>query len=103
MQIVTGKHLPRRTFVRGMGAAMALPFLDSMIPALRGTKAAALGLDSTRLVCIEQVHGAAGCSEWGSQQYLWAPAEVGSSFDLSPSSLLPLDAYRDTLTIVSNT
>ena len=49
------------------------------------------------------VHGAAGCSEWGAEQLLWAPAEVGRSYDLSPGSLLPLDPYRDTLTIVSNT
>ena len=32
--IVTSKHLPRRTFLRGVGAALALPMLDSMIPAL---------------------------------------------------------------------
>ena len=33
--IITKKHLPRRTFLRGLaGAAIALPFLDSMVPAL---------------------------------------------------------------------
>ena len=32
--IVTGKSLPRRTFLRGAGAALALPFLDAMVPAL---------------------------------------------------------------------
>jgi hypothetical protein len=101
MHIVTRKHLPRRTFVRGMGASMALPFLDAMVPALgwRGAERAV----RTRLVCIEQVHGAAGCSEWGAQQNLWAPAAVGRDFDLEPSSLLPLDPWRETLTIVSNT
>jgi hypothetical protein len=102
MHIVTGKHLPRRTFVRGMGAAMALPFLDAMVPALKSHRTVP-GLERTRLVCIEQVHGAAGCSQWGSEQLLWSPATVGREYDLSPSSLFPLDGYRDTLTILSNT
>src|SRR5688500_10498799 len=101
MQIVTRKHLPRRTFVRGMGATLGLPFLDAMVPALGSSTPARVG--RTRLVCIEQVHGAAGCSEWGAQQNLWAPAAVGRDFDLEVSSLQPLDAWRDTLTIVSNT
>ena len=33
MRLITGKHIPRRTFLRGMGATVALPFLDAMIPA----------------------------------------------------------------------
>ena len=33
--IITGKSLPRRTFLRGAGALIALPVLDSMMPALR--------------------------------------------------------------------
>ncbi|TVR49762.1 MAG: DUF1552 domain-containing protein [Gemmatimonadales bacterium] len=105
MEIITGKHLPRRTFLRGMGAAVALPFLDSMIPAGRLWKevAAASGLDRTRLVAIEMVHGAAGCNEWGATQNLWAPGEVGSGFDLSPTALQSLDPFREHLTIVSNT
>ena len=36
MHFLTGKPLPRRTFVRGMGATVALPFLDAMVPAGRG-------------------------------------------------------------------
>ena len=34
MQILTGKALQRRTFLRGLGAAVALPYLDAMVPAL---------------------------------------------------------------------
>ncbi len=34
MQILTGKAMPRRTFLRGMGATVALPYLDAMVPAL---------------------------------------------------------------------
>ena len=37
LQIVMRKHLPRRTVLRGMGATLALPFLDGMLPAFAGT------------------------------------------------------------------
>jgi hypothetical protein len=57
----------------------------------------------TRLVCIEQVHGAAGCNELGMARNLWAPKAEGKDFDLSPSSLSPLEPYRKHLTVVSNT
>ena len=64
---------------------------------------AARAADRTRLVCIEQVHGAAGCNDWGATQNLWSPAETGRDFDLSPSSLRPLEPFRKHLTIVSDT
>ncbi len=103
MHFISGKHMERRTFVRGMGASVALPFLDAMVPAGRLSAAKAAEVDPTRLVAIEMVHGAAGCNEWGSTQNLWAPAAVGRDFDLSPSALMPLDPWRDYLTIISNT
>jgi len=55
MNFITGTHLPRRTFLRGAGAAMALPFLDAMVPAAR-TRREMLA-DPTRLICVEEVHG----------------------------------------------
>ena len=104
MEFITGKQIERRTFLRGMGASVALPFLDSMVPAGRLRSAAAQdAADPTRLVAIELVHGAAGSNEWGSTQNLWSPATVGREYDLTPSSLLPLDPWREYLTIVSNT
>lgn len=103
MEFITGRHLPRRTFLKGMGATVALPFLDAMMPAGSGWSVAAQELDKTRLVAIELVHGCAGSNEWGATQHLWAPAEVGRGFDLSPSSLSPLDPWRQYLTIISNT
>ena len=103
MEFITGRHIPRRTFIRGVGATVALPFLDAMVPAGRLWAKVASEVDRTRLVAIELVHGAAGCNEWGATQNLWAPAAVGRDFDLSPSALRPLEAYRDYLTIVSNT
>jgi hypothetical protein len=102
MDFLTGMHLPRRTFLRGMGATVALPFLDAMVPSGRGAWRFAAA-DRPRLVCIEMVHGAAGCNELGAKLNLWSPAAVGRTFDLSPTALSSLDPYRDYLTIVSNT
>jgi len=102
---ITKKHLSRRTVLHGMGVTLGVPLLDAMFPAGRlwaGTSAAGAA-NRTRLVCIEQVHGAAGCNKWGASQYLWAPEMEGSDFDLSPSSLQPLEPFRDHLTIISNT
>ena len=103
MHFITGTHIPRRTFLRGAGATVALPLLDAMIPAGRVWSRRAAAEPATRLVAIEMVHGAAGCNEWGATQYLWSPEATGRNFDLSPSSLLPLEPYRDRLTIISNT
>ncbi len=102
MNFLTGNHIRRRTFLQGMGATVALPFLDAMVPAGRMGGAGAAS-DATRFVAIELVHGAAGCNEWGATQNLWDPADVGRAFDLSPSALSPLDPWRDYLTIISNT
>ena len=103
--VLTGTHLSRRTVLRGLGATIALPLLDSMVPAraVFARTAAGRAAGRTRLVCIEQVHGAAGCSEYGASQHFWNPAVVGRSFDLGAGSLSPLDPFRDYLTIVSNT
>lgn len=103
--VLTGKHLSRRTVLRGLGATVALPLFDSMIPArsLFAQSAAGQAASKTRLVCIEQVHGAAGCSPFGGANYLWNPEKVGRAFDLSTSSLSPLEPFRDYLTIISNT
>jgi hypothetical protein len=100
---LTGKHMSRRTALRGLGVTVALPLLDSMMPARRllASTNASQAVDKTRLVCIEQVHGAAGCSEVGAGLNLWNPAEVGANFDLTTSSLSPLEPYRKHLTIVA--
>jgi hypothetical protein len=102
---LTGKHMSRRTALQGLGATIALPLLDSMIPARRAFAQTAAGraASRTRLVCIEQVHGAAGCSEYGASQYFWSPAATGRQFDISKGSLSSLESFRKHLTIVSNT
>jgi uncharacterized protein DUF1552 len=91
--------LSRRTVLRGIGATVALPLLDAMVPA---RAAAADDRQPIRLVCIEIVHGAAGSSAIGLKKNLWAPATVGRGFDLGPTSLRSLEPFRDQLTIVSN-
>ena len=100
---LTQKHIQRRTFLKGMSASVGLPFLDAMVPAATHWSKTAEQIDHTRFVGIEMVHGAAGSNEWGATQNLWAPADEGSDFDLTPSSLSPLDRFRDYLTIISNT
>jgi hypothetical protein len=102
---LTRRHLSRRTMLRGVGATMALPLLDAMIPArsIWATTAAARVAGRTRLVCIEQVHGAAGCSEYGLAQHMWSPAATGRQFDISKGTLSPLEPFRNYLTIISNT
>ncbi len=96
------KHISRRTVLKGVGATVALPFLEAMIPARTAlAKTAAAG--KTRLAAIEMVHGAAGSTQVGLAKNLWSPATTGGVFDLSPSSLAPLEPFRDYLTIVSNT
>ena len=94
---LTRKHMSRRTVLRGLGVTVALPFLDAMVPVRNGLcrRRRQVPLPaSTRLVCIEQVHGAAGCSEFGKAQHLWNPAATGKHFDLGieqpqPARALP--------------
>jgi hypothetical protein len=102
---LTGKHLSRRAALKGLGATVALPLLDSMLPAssVFAKSSAGRAAARTRLVCIEQVHGAAGCSEYGMSQNFWSPAATGRNFDLSKGSLASLEPFRKHLTIVSNT
>src|SRR6516164_2460513 len=96
------KHLSRRTVLKGVGATVALPFLEAMVPA-RTLLAKTAAAGKARIVAIEMVHGAAGSTQIGLAKNLWSPAAVGSSFDLSAGSLASLEPFRDYLTIVSNT
>ena len=101
MNFITGKHIQRRTFLRGAGAALALPLLDAMVPA--GGRRFGQP-DPTRFVAIEQVHGVAGTTPWGRTQFLWSPEAVGRDYHLAAdSALMPLDPYREHFTIVSDT
>ena len=102
MNFITGKHLSRRTFLRGAGASVALPLMDSMVPAGRAWRDPAEGF--TRLICVEEAHGCAGGSLWGDAQHLFAPSTMGRNFEIGANSQLRgLEEYREYLTIVSHT
>lgn len=102
MNFITGKHLSRRTFLKGSGAAMGLPLLDAMVPASRPSYNPAEGV--TRLVAEYEAMGCAGGNDWGDQQHLFAPAKMGRDFEIgNDSQLKPLEAHKDYLTIVSQT
>jgi hypothetical protein len=106
MSYLTGKHMHRRTFLRGVGVTAALPLLDAMVPAGWGlqAKVAAATPARTRLVCIEEVHGQAGCNALGASKFLFAPETTGRDFTLvADNPWSTVDAYRDYMTMVSNT
>jgi len=88
--MILKKHLPRRTFLRGIvGGAIALPLLDSMIPALTAaTKTAAN--PKTRLGFMYVPHGAV--------MDKWTPAAEGAGFEFTPI-LKPLEPFRSQLTV----
>ncbi len=100
---ITKKHMSRRTVLRGMGATVALPFMESMLPAMTPAQKTEAGKPITRLACLEIVHGSAGATRYGAEKNMWSPAKGGKDFDLTPTSMLPLEPYRDQVTIVSNT
>jgi hypothetical protein len=89
--IVTKAHLPRRTFLRGMGVSLALPLLDGMIPALTATARTA-GAAVRRLAIIYVPNGM--------NMAKWLPHGNGADFELSPV-LQPLNPFRDRLLVLS--
>jgi Protein of unknown function (DUF1552) len=103
VNFISRRQFPRRAFLRGVGATVALPFLDAMVPAGRSTALAATA-GPTRLICIEEVHGLAGCNQWGASKFLFAPETTGRDYTLVPDNpFSTLDAFRNDTTIVSNT
>ena len=76
-----------------MGASVALPSLEAMIPAGKLWQETR-ETDFTRLVCIEESMGSAGSSDWGDSQHLFAPALVGRDFEfVTNSQLAPLAEF----------
>ncbi len=103
MHFLTGNALPRRAFLKGAGATVALPLLDAMFPAGR-LRAGSAADRPTRLICIEEVHGVAGCNEWAAERHLFAPAATGRDYVLPDENVLKaLEPWREFMTIVSNT
>lgn len=98
---LTKKYLPRRAILRGLGASVALPLLDSMAPA-QTPVAQTAAAPRTRLACIEMVHGAAGSTLDGSNKHYWSPQKEGPDFEFT-QTLSPLESFREYMTIVSHT
>ena len=105
MNVITGKHLPRRTFLKGTGVTLALPLLDAMIPAHRSWRDPAVEPSRTRLLCVEEAMGTAGSSNWGWQRNLFAPVTAGRDFQLPEVNVVQplIEDFRDYITVVSNT
>ena len=89
--IITKKSLPRRTVLRGMGATLALPFLDAMVPALSALNKTA-AKPASRLGFVYIPNGAVLDS--------WTPVGEGRAFEFGPT-LKPLEPFRDRVLVVS--
>jgi hypothetical protein len=85
---ITKKALSRRTLLQGLGAAIALPMLDSMTPAM-----SALPPSPKRLAFVYMPNGM--------MIPFWTPSTTGANFDFSPT-LKPLEPFKSNLTVVGN-
>ena len=89
--IITRKHLPRRTVLRGLGAALALPLLDGMVPALAAVRnTAANPIRRFGAVYVPN----------GMEMRQWTPAGEGAGFEFS-RILKPVEPFRDHLNVLS--
>jgi len=89
---ISKKHLSRRTLLRGAGTAIALPLLDSMIPASTALAQTAAMPKAPRMGCIYIPHGAT--------MAYWTPKTTGKDFEFTPI-LKPLEEYRSYMNILS--
>ena len=89
--IITKRVLPRRTFLTGIGATVALPLLDGMIPTL-GAAGKTVAKPAKRLSFVYAPNG----------MYMdrWTPATEGAAYQLSPI-LKPLAPFRDRFLVLS--
>ncbi len=90
---ISKRHLDRRTFLRGAGVAVALPLLDSMVPA-QTPVARTAAASKSRLSCIYVPHGAT--------MDKWTPATEGKDFAFT-EILQPLEKFKDRINVISNT
>src|SRR5678809_1354125 len=91
MRIITKTHLSRRTFIRGMGVTMSLPFLESMVPAQTPLAKTAANPQIRLGLCFIP-HGGVMAN--------WTPAEEGA-LKLS-RTLAPLEPFKDQVVVISN-
>jgi hypothetical protein len=91
--IITGKHLSRRTLLQGFGAALALPMLDSMVPAAARAATTSASTGPTRLAWTYIPNGV--------NYAAWRPKGEGASFEFGPT-LKPLEKFKDDLLVLTN-
>src|SRR5262245_64665962 len=90
---ITKKHIPRRTFLRGAGATLALPLLEAMLPAQTPQAQTAASPDKIRrFVGIWHPHGAA--------PGYWSPLQEGKNFEFSFITK-PLEPFRDRIVLIT--
>ena len=89
--IITKKALPRRTFLRGIGASMALPLLNSMVPALAAASTTA-AQSPTRVAFVYVPNGMI--------MNQWTPKVLGSQYELT-KIMEPLAPFRDDMLVLS--
>ena len=87
--IVTRKHIPRRTFLRGMGAVIALPALDAMTPAFAAPR---VGTSPLRLAFTYVPNGITMAD--------WTPSAADTGFGFT-RILKPLEPFRDDMLVLS--
>src|ERR1700734_1112007 len=92
MRLITKKHISRRTLLRGIGTAVALPLLDSMVPAQTPLAKTAANPEIKLGMCFIP-HGAVMAN--------WTPAAEGADFKLS-RTLAPVEPFKDQIVVVSN-
>ncbi len=90
------RSLPRRQFLQGAGAAISLPFLGAMVPALTALAQTAANRPK-RAGFVYVPHGMIMTDDanW------WTPTTAGADFEMT-RTLMPLEKYRNQLTVVSN-
>src|SRR6516164_2818219 len=88
---ITKKHISRRTVLKGAGAALALPFLDAMVPA-------ATAMAQTAATPPPRFIGAFVCH--GMAPGYWVPDKVGTGFEF-PFNFKPLEPFKEYTTILS--
>ena len=93
MSFITKKHISRRTVLQGLGVTLALPMLESMIPAATVFGQTVAAANRTRFGAIYIPHGVI--------QANWTPATEGAGYAITPI-LEPLKPFYDKVTVVSN-
>jgi len=88
------KTLPRRTFLRGVGATMALPLLDSMARPVRASAA------PIRLGYVYTPNGIVGACDKSPRPFMWTPKTKGANFEFSPT-MKALEPFREQINVFS--